>query len=268
MTRQMDREKEIENTWRMFMTTGGNEEEQRRRRILKILPGSERCRVCYAPFNGLSGKLVWTIYHKQPSNLNPNLCNACEEFARTHQGGVEIELSLLFADVRGSTSLAEKMSSADYHKLINRFYNVASKVMVDTDALIDKIIGDQAAGMYVPGFAGNDHANRAIEAAQKILKATGHGTVDGPWIPLGVGVHTGRAFIGAVGSQDGTTDITVLGDVANTAARLSTNAGIGEILISESAFQHARYKLSDGIEKRELLLKGKNEQIIVYVLSS
>jgi len=200
--------------------------------------------------------------------MNPNLCNVCEEFARTNQGGAEIDLSLLFADIRGSTSIAEKMSPVDFHKLINRFYKVASKVLVDSDALIDKIIGDQVAGMYVPGFAGKNHAHRAIEAAQQLLEATGHSSPQGPWIPLGVGVHTGRAFVGAVGSQDGTTDITVLGDVANTTARLSTVAGIGEILISESAFQHAGHELSDEIEKRELSLKGKSEQIIVNVLSS
>jgi adenylate cyclase len=85
---------------------------------------------------------------------------------------------------------------------------------------------------------------------------------------LGVGVHTGIAFVGSVGSENGTSDITVLGDTANTAARLSTNAGIGEILISESAFQHAGYSSFDISEKRELDLKGKSNKILVNVLAS
>jgi adenylate cyclase len=188
----------------------------------------------------------------------------CEIWAREYQGGAEIELSLLFADVRGSTTLAESMTPTQFSKLINRFYTVATHIMVHTDALIDKIIGDQVAGMYVPGFAGAEHAARAIEAAQEILRQTGHGDPDGPWIPLGVGVHTGTAFVGAVGSDHGTMDITVLGDAANTAARLSTSAGPGEILISEPAYQAAGLG-ADQLEKRLLELKGKSEHMPTYV---
>jgi len=258
----------IEDTWNMFLTTGGNEAEHRKRHLFRRLPGSHRCKVCHAPFRGVGSKIVRVLYKKSQSNLNPHLCNTCESFARKHQGGVEIELSLLFADVRGSTTLAENMSPVEFHKLINRFYSVASQVMADSGALIDKIIGDQAAGIYVPGLAGEQHALRAIEAAKNILRDTGHDNPDGPWIPLGVGVHTGQAFVGSVGSESGTSDITVLGDTANTAARLSTSAGIGEILISESAFQHAGYSSLENIEKRELELKGKSDRVTVNVLAS
>jgi adenylate cyclase len=258
----------IENTWNMFLTTGGDEAEHRKRRFFRRLPGSHRCKVCHAPFRGAGSKIVRVLYKKSQSNLNPHLCNTCETFARKHQGGVEIELSLLFADVRGSTTLAENMSPVEFHKLINRFYSVASQVMADSGALIDKIIGDQAAGIYVPGLAGEQHALRAIEAAKNILRDTGHDNPDGPWIPLGVGVHTGLAFVGSVGSESGTSDITVLGDTANTAARLSTSAGIGEILISESAFKHSGYSSLENIEQRELELKGKSDSVTVNVLAS
>jgi adenylate cyclase len=138
-------------------------------------------------------------------------------------------------------------------------------VMVRTDALIDKIIGDQAAGMYVPGFAGPDHASAAIRAARHIMKASGHASPDGPWIGLGAGVHTGTAFVGAVGSPDGTTDITVLGDAANVAARLASTAGRGEILVSESA-AHACGLPSKALERRELSLKGKTAKVAAYVV--
>ncbi len=205
------------------------------------------------------------MYGKRPSNLNPQLCNVCEVFASKYQGGAEIELSLLFADIRGSTTLAENMSPKEFHNLINRFYTTATHVLVQSDALIDKIMGDQVAGMYVPGFAGPDHAKRAVSAAKEIMGATGHGSPDGPWIRLGAGVHTGTAFVGAVGSDEGTTDITVLGDAANTAARLSTEAGVGQILISESAFESARIDTSE-LEKRLLNLKGKSEAVSVYIL--
>ena len=265
MTEGSDREMMVEKLWLKYLTTGVFEKERRQRVFFRLLPGTPRCKNCYAPFRGAGSHVVSLVYGKRPSNLNPQLCNVCEIWARKYQGGAEIELSMLFADVRGSTALAESMNPTEYSKLINRFYNVATQVMVRTDALIDKIIGDQVAGMYVPGFAGPQHAERAIQAAQEILRETGHNDPDGPWIPLGVGVHTGIAFVGSVGSEEGTVDITVLGDAANTAARLSTSAGIGEILISESAYNSAGLKL-DQLEKRVLEVKGKSEQVPTYVL--
>lgn len=255
----------IESFWRTYLTTGEFEKERRQRQLFRLLPGSPRCKNCYAPFQGSGSIIVKTLYGKEPSNLNPQLCNICEQFAQQFQGGAEVELSLLFADVRGSTTLAESMNPTQFSQLINRFYKAATQVMVSSDALIDKIIGDQVAGMYVPGFAGKAHAQRAIEAAQSILRATGHQDKHGPWIELGVGVHTGTAFVGALGSDQGTTDITVLGDAANIAARLSTNAGVGEILISEPAFTAAAIQLGE-LEKRNLALKGKLEPMQVWVL--
>ena len=260
-------EKKIEEFWRKYLTTGEFEKERRQRQLFRLLPGTPRCKNCYAPFHGAGSIVVKTFYGKQPSKLNPQLCNVCEQFARQFQGGAEIELSLLFADVRGSTTLAESMNPTQYSQLINRFYKAATQVMVNSDALIDKIIGDQVAGMYVPGFAGKEHARRAIDAAQNILHITGHQDNAGPWIELGVGVHTGAAFVGSLGSEQGTTDITVLGDAANIAARLSTQAGVGEVLISESAFNEADIQLGD-LEKRTLSLKGRSEPLLVWVLPS
>ena len=194
MANDTDNQQLIEDTWRMFMTKGSETKEFRRRHLLGVLPSNPRCRFCYAPFSGVGGTLMRLFYDKRPSRMNPQLCNACEIFAEQHQGGIEVEMTLLFADVRGSTTLAEGMSPAEFGTLINRFYNAVSKVLIKSDALIDKLIGDQAAGIYVPGFAGDEHSLRAVEAAQETLRVTGHGDPDGPWIPLGVGVHTGSRF--------------------------------------------------------------------------
>jgi adenylate cyclase len=264
---QYEREAMVEQLWRTYLTTGEFERERRQRTLFRMMPGSPRCKNCYAPFQGAGSIVVKTFYGKKPSNLNPQLCNVCEQFAKKFQGGAEIELSLLFADVRGSTNLAEAMSPMDFSKLINRFYNTCTQVMVDTDALIDKIIGDQVAAMYVPGFVGPNHARHAIQAAQQIMIATGHARPEGPWIPLGAGVHTGIAFVGSVGSESGTTDITVLGDTPNTAARLASSAAQGEILISDVAFQAAGLDMI-GLEQRKLELKGKTQPVLVHVYSS
>jgi adenylate cyclase len=265
MTEKSEQDAMVEHFWHTYLTTGEYEKERRQRSFFRLLPGNPRCKNCYAPFQGAGSRVVRLVYSKRPSNLNPQLCNVCEEFARQYQGGAEIELSMLFVDVRGSTTLAERMSPTEFSQLINRFYNAATRVMVRTDALIDKIIGDQAAGMYVPGFAGSEHALRAVRAGQEILRDTGHADQDGPWIPLGVGVHTGLAFVGSVGSEEGVSDITVLGDAANTAARLSSSANLGEILISEDAYSAAGL-MQKNLERRQLDLKGKTRSVSVYVL--
>ena len=266
MARQTDKNY-IENVWRTFMTSGLDEDEIRQRSLFKLLPATQRCRFCLAPLQGLSSPLIRVFYRKGPSKMNPHLCNACELFADEYQGGAEVELSLLFADVRGSTTLAEQMSPTQFGELINRFYNVATRVMVQSDGLIDKIIGDQVAAMYTPSFAGQDHAHKALSAAQQLLHDTGHHSADGPWIPIGVGVHTGIAFVGSVGRDSGLSDITVLGDAPNTAARLSSNARQGEILVSDAAYNSLRLDLGE-LETRTLELKGKSQPVVVHVLNS
>ena len=266
MTEPSKSDTKVEEVWRKFLTTGHATKELRMRHLFGLLPANPRCRFCNAPFQGVGATLVRLVYDKRPSKLNPRLCNSCENLASQHQGGAEIELSMLFADVRGSTTLAERMRPAEFSRLINRFYTAVTDVLIRTDALIDKLVGDQVTGLYVPGFAGTEHARRAVEAAQEILRVTGHGDSAGPWIPLGAGVHTGTAFVGSVGSKEGATDITVLGDAANTAARLSSNARQGEILISEAAYAAAGLDLPD-LERRVLELKGKCEPVTVHVLT-
>lgn len=265
MSNLSDQEAQVERVWTKYLTEGVSENERSQRRFFRLLPGDRRCKNCHAPFDGLGSLVVRALYSKQPSSMNPRLCNICDEFARKHQGGADIELSLLFADVRGSTGLAEDMSPREFSRLINRFYDTACGILVQSDALIDKIVGDQVAGMYVPGFVGPNHAARALEAGREIMRATGHGDPGGPWIPLGAGVHTGVAFVGSVVSDEGASDITVLGDVPNTTARLAGSAAVGEILISDAAYLAAGLDLGE-LETRQLELKGKSDSVLTHVL--
>lgn len=175
-------------------------------------------------------------------------------------------LTMLFADVRGSTNLAAKMSALEFSRLINRLYSVATDVLVKTDAMVDRLIGDEVVGLFIPGIAGPEHPRRAIEAAQSLLDLTGHRNPTGPWVPVGVGIHTGSAFVGVVGgSEDHPTDFTALGDNVNITARLASKAAPGEILISDAAYAAAGLDLED-LEHRQLELKGKDELVGVRVL--
>jgi adenylate cyclase len=187
-------------------------------------------------------------------------------FAKRYPGGAELEISMLFVDVRGSTHIAEGMSPASFGRLMNRFYKAATDVLIRTDAVIDKLVGDEVIGLYLPIFTGPNHARPAVLAAKELLVATGHAEAEGPWLPIGIGVHTGLAFVGTVGGAEGTvTDITALGDNVNVTARLASVAAPGEALISEAAYSAGGVDLGE-LESRQLELKGKSAPIAARVL--
>jgi adenylate cyclase len=227
-----------------------------------LLPSDPRCKLCGSPFKGWGG-LIMHLMGRDPSRYNPRFCVKCEVWE--HPGGAEVPLTMLFADVRGSTALAEQMNAREYSQLINRFYKVATHVLIQTDALVDRLIGDEAIGLYIPGFAGPGHPRKAIEAAQDLLRQTGHRDSKGPWLPVGIGVHTGPAFVGVVGDESSTADFTALGDNVNITARLASQAGPGEVLISDTAYAAANINLGE-LEHRQLELKGKSEPTGVHVL--
>jgi adenylate cyclase len=271
MVELSENEREVERLWHAFLTEGESATFRGRitfghfRRFMSSLPSNPRCTICHVPFEGVGATAVRLLLGSSRSRLNPRWCNRCEQFIEKHKGGAEIELSMLFADIRGSTTLAESMSASSFSQLVGRFFQVTTDLMVDSNALVEKLAGDGIAGLYVPGLAGPKHAANAIHAARLMLRATGHDSLDGPWVPVGIGVHTGVAYVGAVGSQDGISTITALGDAVNTTARLASQAGPGEILISDAASQSAGLDTT-GLDMRHLQLKGRSEPVHAYVL--
>jgi adenylate cyclase len=251
----------VEEEWYKMLTEG----EPVPRHIYHLnglLPSDPRCKLCASPFRGWGGFLMHLL-GKDQSKYNPRFCQPCEKF--DHPGGAEVVITMLFADVRGSTQLAEQMSAREFSQLINRFYKVATHVLVQTDALVDRLMGDEAIGLYIPGFAGPEHPRKAIEAAQNLLRLTGHRDAKGPWLPVGIGVHTGPAYVGVVGGEESTADFTALGDNVNITARLASSAGTGEILVSDAAYSASNLNLNN-LEHRHLELKGKSEPTGVHVL--
>ena len=251
-----------EEAWRALLT-GENSLPRHGRRLFGLIPSSPRCKLCLAPF-GSPGLFFMRLAGRGPSNLNPRVCNFCERFAAKHPGGAEIEISMLFADVRGSTSLAEQMSPAEFRQLMNRFYTVATGVLLDSDAIIDKFVGDEVVALYLPAFMGSEHSNAAVRAGRELLRATGHGEPGGPWLPVGIGIHTGIVFFGGVGAG-GVSDITALGDAVNTTARLASAAGPGEALVSEATCAAGGMETGE-MEQRQLMLRGRSDPISVRVL--
>ena len=231
------------------------------RRMWGALPSPPRCKLCNAPFRGPGGLLMRAIAYG-PSPLNRRLCKWCIRAVHKHPGGAEVEISVLFADVRGSTTIAERMLPEEFSRLIARFYGAAAEVIDEWDGIVDKFVGDAAVALFIPGFAGSDHPAAAIAAARGLLERTGN---DGPepWIPVGAGVHTGRSFVGTVGEGDAR-DFTALGDTVNMAARLTDLAGAGEILISAEAAA-ASGLATTGLERRTLELRGRDQSVDAWV---
>lgn len=260
----MPTKRTLEEEWYLVLTEGENIP-HRLRRLLAMLPSSPRCKQCNSPFKGWGGYIMHLMGRDQ-SRFNPRYCASCERFE--HPGGAEVVLTMMFADVRGSSSLAAQTSALEFSRLINRFYNVATDVLVKHDALVDRLVGDEVVGLFIPGIAGQAHSLRAIQAAQKLLLLTGHRDSGGPWVPVGIGVHTGLAYVGVVGGDEGRpTDFTALGDNVNVTAHLASQAKAGEIFTSEAAVKASGINL-DGLNHRQIQIKGKDEPEGVWVLHS
>ena len=232
------------------------------RRFFSRLPANPRCRLCSAPFAG-GGGMAMRLIGKRQSSANPNYCNSCEKVLIKHHGGAEIDASFLFADIRGSTALAEKMTPTEFRSVLDRFYTTASAVVFARDGMVDKYVGDELVALFPPLLSAERHAERAVETAQELLLATGHADPAGPWVPIGAGVHTGHAWFGAVGEGEHV-ELTVVGDPMNVTARLAASAEAGEILVSVQAAKKAG--LDPSLARQTLELKGREEPIEVVSL--
>jgi adenylate cyclase len=203
-------------------------------KMLGAMPSNPRCGYCGAPFGGVGGRMLRPLGYR-PSRKNPSICDVCVE--ASPPGGMSLEIGVLFADVRGFTTLSEGRTSHEVSLLLRRFYKTAREVLWP-EAMIDKLIGDEVMALYLPH---PKHRHDAYDArlaatmlrhARGLLEGVGYGTAEGPFLDLGVGLDFGEAFVGNIG--DGAVqDFTAVGDVVNTASRLTGEARGGEIVLSE-----------------------------------
>jgi adenylate cyclase len=250
----------IEEDWRKLLTEG-HRQLKVLHAVFRHLPSEPRCKLCHNPFGGFGGKLVGLVGFT-PSPKNPNLCRQCCD--GLPPGGAEVDVAVLFADVRGSTQLGEQMTSSEYAALLQRFYVTATQVLIRHDAIIDKLIGDEVMALFIPGIAGPQFRRRSAEAASDLLEAVGYGSSKAPWLPLGIGVHAGSAYVGNVG-PDSMMDFTALGDAVNTAARLRSEAKAGEALLGESVYREVSERFPD-LPRNELSLRGKEQPVSAAIL--
>ncbi|SMF48370.1 adenylate cyclase [Alteromonadaceae bacterium Bs31] len=231
---------------------------------------SPRCKLCLAPFSGVSAHQTEI---PGPSNRNPRYCSLCDSFIRENPGGAKVNMSMVFVDIRGSTKYSEELDLREYVRLINQFYARTTKIFVETDGFMMDVIGDEVFALYPAGFSGvseNEQSTQQREclAAQKALQAVkklaplGKGSPPDS-LPFGVSFHTASVYIGTVrGAEEGISDVRIWGPEVNRAARMCAKAPAGQAIISEAALTMAKdldtelYRAEENIS-----LKGISQHI-------
>jgi adenylate cyclase len=227
----------------------------RMRRVVRLIPRAPRCKLCNVPFAG-PGRIFKLVGYGR-SRKNPNMCTAC--FERAPVGGAELDVGVLFADLRGYTSLVESASPEEAAALLAPFYRAARDVLMRNDAVIDKLVGDEVMALFIPLFIAEDPIKKMVDAGIELLEQTG-----ALGLEVGAGADFGVAYVGNVGEEE-VKDFTALGDVVNTASRLQAQADPGQLILSESVYGAVRDRFP-GAALVELNLKGKSEPVAAHVL--
>ena len=204
------------------------------------------------------------------SRMNPNLCTLCETKFRSVKKAqqVTVPATVLFADVRGYTSLSEHVDAGDVTTMLGEFYDHCSAAVWERDGIVNKLIGDAIFAIYNFPIRRADHATQAVLSGIELqrrchaMKATEVGGRDLP-VGVGVGIHTGDVAVGEIGTS--IKDFTAIGEVVNLASRLQGASQPGEVLITEGVYREVRRDFP-AAERRTCTLKGIAKPVTAYVL--
>lgn len=246
-----------EEGWRKVLTERGIAPQAR---LFRWLPSNPRCPLCSAPYGLPFGPIVHLLGFGR-SKRYPQLCNPCFSQMQRHRGGAEVPVTVLFADVRGSTGMAERSSAADFSVLLARFYAMVTEAVREEDGIIDKFLGDGVMALFLPSFTEGQHAARGLIAARRILREAE--------LPIGIGLNTGLAFTGFLGPTDEVSGFSAVGDAVNVAHRLGEAAAPGELIVGGDGLSFAEPPTPEAggrWEERELQVKGRDEPVRAWSL--
>jgi adenylate cyclase len=229
------------------------------RRLFALMPSPWRCKFCNAPFRGPYAGTMKRIGYT-PSRKNPHICARCIE--RAPEGGAIVPVTILFADVRGYTSLCEQMTPTEVSEFVHRLYETASSALLTQEGLLGQIAGDQVEGLFVPGLAGPQYRQKAVEAARSLARVVRYTDSPAGALEVGIGIATGEEFVGNV-AGGGYKDFAAVGDVTNTAARLTSAANNGQIIVDADTYGVVARAYPDTHHQR-LVLTGKQEPVEAY----
>ena len=207
----------------------------------------------------------------RPSRMNPILCTICElSFTKVMRARkVNIDATILFADLRGYTGLSQSLSTDAMSGLLDAFYDECASAIWEQDGLLNKTIGDAVMAVFNFPVSHGDHVQRALQAARDIqercrdrrarLKDTFGLT--GTELGVGIGIHTGEVSFGEFGQSH--RDVTAIGAVVNAASRAQSVAEAGQILVTNAVYDKAQPQLA-GILPRRYSLKGFSDPMELY----
>jgi len=180
-------------------------------------------------------------------------------------GGKKVDITILFADIRGFTSYSETQSPEQLVSVLNRYLAAGAEAVLDAGGTVDKFLGDAVMAWFNAPIPQPDHTLRAIQAAlalkeriaalHAVLPAEAH-------LAFGVGIHYGEAVLGLIGTEK-RLEYTAIGDSVNTTKRLQENAGKNQVVLSAQAYERVRDRVLVA-PMEPMTLKGKREAVPVY----
>jgi adenylate cyclase len=265
MSEQYEQQNGNQDLWKTIFAAG-HPDLQKQQWLHKKLPLKPRCRMCLVPFKGIGG---WIMRKrgKGQNSRNPNYCNACDGFLEAFPGGAEVDMSILYVDIRHSTQYTQTRDAADVSQRINVFLNESISAITDNDGFVMAFYGDCIVAVWPPGFCGPDHALKAQQAATQLVRSNKMIDAEGKPIPVGVGVHTGNIFIGTVSALQGSfRDVSIFGNNVNLTARMAARAAVSQVLGSAETII-ASGKKPESFKCEAVELKGFPEPVDVYAIT-
>ena len=184
-------------------------------------------------------------------------------------GGKKAEISIMFVDIRGFTSLSESHSAEEVSSLLNDYFSLIEPVINKYNGVINKFIGDAVLVIFGEPIQDKNHAQNAVKCAYELNKKVK--SIQEKWInegkpkiDIGIGINTGEAFVGNIGTVD-RFEYTVIGDAVNIASRIEDYNKIYKTHILISQFTYSKIShIVDVIKIREVAIKGKVKKINIY----
>ncbi|WP_247276748.1 MULTISPECIES: adenylate/guanylate cyclase domain-containing protein [unclassified Bradyrhizobium] len=243
------------------------------------MAASQRSRICKGcweqmhlpvPLHGVLSA-PFRAFGVRPSRMNPNTCTICElMFTKVMRARkITIDATIMFADLRGYTSLSQSHSPDAVSGLLDAFYDESASAIWEHEGLLNKTIGDAVMAVFNFPMKRDDHARNAVLAAREIQKnwrtkreilAKAHGLTVNE-LGIGIGIHSGKVSFGEFGRSH--RDLTAIGTVVNTASRAQSVAEADQILVTQAVYQRAQADLTGSHGKR-FQLKGFEDPIELY----
>jgi adenylate cyclase len=240
------------------------------------LEQSKICKGCWeqmhvpVPIRGLIS-VPFRAFGVRPSRMNPNTCTICElMFTKVMRARkITIDATIMFADLRGYTSLSQSQSSDAVSSLLDAFYDECANAIWAYDGLLNKTIGDAVMAVFNFPLVRDEHPGNAVRAARDIQKSwrerrealvAAHGLTASE-LGIGIGIHSGELSFGEFGHTH--RDLTAIGTVVNTASRAQSVAEADQILVTKAVFDRAQPDLKDS-QSKAFQLKGFDVPIELY----